>query len=204
MPVTAQFLRSQNIFFGWQRWRGARRLLQCALLGSVLLGPSLALALDAAGLVLGKGLNDALIQSDNIASTEIAGVDLRWRTDAADWFDWAEVDELHVNLQLAHWRGDHLGECEHLNTIALAALWRWQHEADWFFDASVGAARHSERRYEEVELAGRNQFSLDFAVGRQFAERWEWSLRYRHYSNGYTARPNPGLDGMVLLLSRRF
>ncbi|HEX4910028.1 MAG TPA: acyloxyacyl hydrolase [Permianibacter sp.] len=179
-------------------------MLRGTLLFGVVLCPGLASALDAAGLVLGKGLNDALIQSDNIASTEIAGVDLRWRTEAADWFDWAEVDELHINLQLAHWRGDHLGEREHLNTIALAALWRWQHENDWFFDASVGAARHSERRYEEVELAGRNQFSLDFAVGRQFAEHWEWSVRYRHYSNGYTARPNPGLDGMVLALSRRF
>ena len=204
MPVKALFRCTQCRLAGAQRGRSARRMLQGALLAGLVLCPSLASALDAAGLVLGKGLNNALIQSDNIASTEIAGVDLRWRTEAADWFDWAEVDELHINLQLAHWRGDHLGEREHLNTIALAALWRWQHEKDWFFDASVGAARHSERRYEEVELAGRNQFSLDFAVGRHFADHWEWSVRYRHYSNGYTARPNPGLDGMVLLLSRQF
>lgn len=204
MPAKALFRRNQNRLVVAKFGRRAHRLLRSTLLFGVVLCPGLASALDAAGLVLGKGLNDALIQSDNIASTEIAGVDLRWRTEAADWFDWAEVDELHINLQLAHWRGDHLGEREHLNTIALAALWRWQHENDWFFDASVGAARHSERRYEEVELAGRNQFSLDFAVGRQFAEHWEWSVRYRHYSNGYTARPNPGLDGMVLALSRRF
>ena len=204
MPAKAHAFRSEYRFSNEQYERRARRLLHRALLAGLVLCSSQASALDAAGLVLGKGLNDALIQSDNIASTEIAGVDLRWRTEAADWFDWAEVDELHINLQLAHWRGDHLGEREHLNTVALAALWRWQHENDWFFDASVGAARHSERRYEEVELAGRNQFSLDFAVGRQFAEHWEWSVRYRHYSNGYTARPNPGLDGMVLALSRRF
>ena len=204
MPAKALFRCNQNRLVAAKFGRRAHRLLKSALLFGVVLCPGLVSALDAAGLVLGKGLNDALIQSDNIASTEIAGVDLRWRTEAADWFDWAEVDELHINLQLAHWRGDHLGEREHLNTVALAALWRWQHENDWFFDASVGAARHSERRYEEVELAGRNQFSLDFAVGRQFAEHWEWSVRYRHYSNGYTARPNPGLDGMVLALSRRF
>ena len=161
-------------------------------------------AQDAVGLIVGKGMSDILIQHDNISSTEIVGVDLRWQIAGADWFAWANVDELHVNLQLAHWQGSHLGESEQMNIVALAALWRWRHEDNWFADASVGAARHSERVYEEVELAGRNQFSLDFAVGKQLTPDWELSVRYRHYSNGYTARPNPGLDGAVLSLNYVF
>ena len=174
-----------------------------ALLLAMLFSAS-ASALDAVGLVVGKGLNDQLIQSKNIASTDIVGVDLRWQTDWASTFDWAHVDALYITLQLAQWQGRHLGESEQMNLVALSALWRWQHPDNWFADAGVGATRLSKEVYEEVTLAGRNQFALDFAVGKQIAEHWELSLRYRHYSNGYTARPNPGLDGAVLLLSRRF
>lgn len=183
---------------------GRFAVLRCWALGLLMMLALPAQALDGAGLVLGKGMDDTLIQSGSIASTDIVGIDLRWRIAGEDWFDWAQVDELHVNVQLAHWQGRHLGEQEQMDLLAVAALWRWRYPAHWFADASVGATRHSERIYEEVELAGRNQFALDFAVGKQLSERWELSLRYRHYSNGYTARPNPGLDGAVLLLSHRF
>lgn len=159
---------------------------------------------EAVGLALGKGLNDVLIQSGDIASTEIIGLDWRHHVDAAAWFDWADVDAVYLNLQLAHWRGDHLSRSERMNVLALTALWRWWLPQQWFADAGVGVARHSERLYESVELAGRNQFALDFAIGQTLGPDWEWSLRYRHYSNGYTADPNPGLDGAVLLLSYRF
>ncbi len=196
----------QGMANGTQRplWRLQKRhgRLVAVLLATVL--SNAASALDAVGLVLGKGLNDQLIQSKNIASTEIVGLDLRWQTDWQQTFAWANVDELHINLQLAHWQGRHLGESEQMNLLALSALWRWQHADNWFADAGVGVTRLSKDVYEEVTLAGRNQFALDFAVGKQLAERWELSLRYRHYSNGYTARPNPGLDGAVLLLSHRF
>jgi len=161
-------------------------------------------AMDAAGVVLGKGMNDVLIQSGSIASTEIGGVDLRWPTEWADTFAWFEVDQVFVNVQLAHWRGSHGGAGDELNVMALTALWRWQQENDWFADAGVGVTRLSQDTYEDVELSGRNQFALDFAVGKRLNERWELSLRYRHYSNGYTANPNPGLDGAVLLASYLF
>lgn len=161
-------------------------------------------ALDSVGLVFGKGLNDKLIQSGNIASTEIVGLDLQWRTDWQDHFAWANVDSTRVNLQVAHWRGEHLGAPHELDLIAVSALWRWQHAEHWFGEAGVGVSRLSERVYEEVEMAGRNQFALDFAIGRELSEQWQMSLRYRHYSNGYTQRPNPGLDGVVLVLNRQF
>lgn len=175
-----------------------RRLI--AMVALSLLASEVA-ALDAAGLVFGKGLNDDLIQSGDIASTEIAGVDLRWHTDWADYFSWAEVDQTYVNVQFAHWSGAHLGRREDMDVAALTALWRWHHDDGWFADAGVGVSRLTDRVYEEVELASRNQFALDFAVGKQLAKNWELSLRYRHYSNGYTKSPNPGLDGAVLLLS---
>lgn len=174
------------------------------LLTAMLSGAAARAEEDAVGLALGKGLNDVLIQSGNIASTEIIGMDWRHAVAAAEWFDWADVDVVYLNLQLAHWRGEHQGGSERMNLLALAALWRWWLPEQWFAEASVGVARHSERIYESVELAGRNQFALDFAVGQSLDAAWEWSLRYRHYSNGYTADPNPGLDGAVLLLTRQF
>ncbi len=154
----------------------------------------------ATGVVIGKGMDDMLLQSGDIGSTDVLGVDLRWQTDWQSTFDFAAVDAVYLNGQWARWEGEHKGEPDSLDVLAVTVNWRWQ-DARWFADAGVGLAHLSDSRHEEVHLSGTEQFALDFAAGYAFGNSAELSLRYRHYSNGYTESPNPGLDVVVLLLS---
>ncbi len=155
------------------------------------------------GLVAGKGMDDMLLQSGDIGSTDVLGADLRWQTDWQTAFDFAAVDAVYLNGQWARWEGEHEGAPDTLDVIALTVNWRWQPQR-WFADAGVGFAHLSDTQHEEVNLSGANLFALDFAAGYGFENGLELSLRYRHYSNGYTDTPNPGLDVAVLLLSFGF
>jgi hypothetical protein len=157
---------------------------------------------------LGKGLNKALIQQYGIANAEVASVGVHIPIAWATAFDWAAVDQTYFKLQHAHLWGEGAEHREQLSVSEAGLVFRWQANgaSEWFYETGIGLSHLSDRRYQAIETHGQNNFALDFALGHclPWASQWELSLRYRHYSNGYTHRPNPGLDYAALVLAHRF
>ena len=156
----------------------------------------------------GKGLNKVLIQQHGIANAEAASVGVHLPVDWVAAFEWGGVDKTYIKLQYSHLWGDYHDQTPQLSISETALEFRWL--ADdyplWFAEIGVGLSHLSDRRYESIEMHGPNNFSLDFALGKRLdvAPNWELSLRYRHYSNGYTHRPNPGLDYGAVVLAYLF
>lgn len=157
---------------------------------------------------IGKGLNKILIQQYGIANAEVASVGAHIPVAWADAFDWAKVDRTYIKFQYSHLWGEGAEHSEQLSIGESALVFRWAQlsHREWFGEIGVGVSHLSERVYQATETHGQNNFALDFALGHalSWAPNWELSLRYRHYSNGYTHRPNPGLDYGALVLAYRF
>lgn len=154
---------------------------------------------------VGKGLNDQLIQSGNIASTEALELGL---AGDSDWQP-AVLDRMHSRLRLeiaaAHLRGEHRGRENTLNIGLLRPVLRWQMASNYFADLGLGYAHLSSARFEEIRMAGQHNFTLMAGAGWQTDDgRYALGLRYNHFSNGYTASPNPGLDYATLAFSYHF
>jgi len=58
----------------------------------------------------------------------------------------------------------------------------------------------TEQHWEEINFSGTTLFALSTGIGWRFGEHDQIpvDLVYNHYSNGYTSRPNPGLDFATL------
>lgn len=157
---------------------------------------------------MGKGLNKALIQQHGIANAEVASIGASMPLAWAQAFSWADVDHTFFTVHYAHLWGEYAQHHEQLSISAAALIFRWDQTSSvmGFVEAGVGVSHLSEAVFEGIETYGQNNFALDFALGDTlpWSANWEWSVRYRHYSNGYTHRPNPGLDYAVLLLAYRF
>lgn len=155
---------------------------------------------------IGKGLNQVLIQSGSIASSEAAelglAVDLPWRFSLSDTGDLG----LKMELAAACLRGDHRGQSDRLEIYALRPVLHWQPGGRGFLEVGLGVAHLSSDHYEEIRMAKKDNFSVMVGGGYQLdqAGHWQAALRYNHYSNGYTATPNPGLDYAIASLSYRF
>ncbi|WP_237065458.1 acyloxyacyl hydrolase [Microbulbifer guangxiensis] len=143
----------------------------------------------------GKGLGDALIQRDSIASAEMAGIN--FATSFAEfpltsglWQWWAQGSYSHLRL-------DHRGERQKQNVFELKPVLRWypRARAEGFFgEAGVGAAYLSDKHFGDIELTTHGNFALHFAAGYRLHSGAVASLRYSHFSNAYTNTPNPGFD----------
>ncbi len=157
---------------------------------------------------IGKGLNKVLIQQHGIANAEAASVGVHIPVDWASGFDWGGVDKTFIKLQCSYLSGEYQQRDERLSIIESALVFRWIPRSDplWFSEIGVGISHLSDSEFESISMHGQNNFSLDFALGKQleWAPNWELSVRYRHYSNGYTHRPNPGLDYGTLVMAYRF
>ncbi|MBI2381346.1 MAG: acyloxyacyl hydrolase [Gammaproteobacteria bacterium] len=155
-------------------------------------------------LALGKGLNEALIQSGSIASSE--ALELGYSLASPHVWSLSRTADLNLRLEIAAARlqGRHRGREDRLDIQTLRPVLRWQADADWYAEFGLGYARLSSDEYEEIRMAKEDNFSLIAGVGLALdaARDWRLTLRYNHYSNGYTASPNPGLDYATLNLSR--
>lgn len=83
---------------------------------------------------------------------------------------------------------------------------RWQAGERWHLDLGLGLAHLSDASHETVRMAKGDNFSVVVGLGLCLDDdrRWALAARYNHYSNGYTAHPNPGLDYASLNLSRQY
>lgn len=161
-------------------------------------------AFDSLALTVGNGMNDTLIQSGDISTAHIIGVDGFFEAEFPKAIRFLNVDQNYINVHAASAQSRKDAEAyDQLELAAVSALWRWRGETA-FADAGIGLAYLSEQRFEEVKMGSKANFVLDFALGVQWSPNLDISLRYRHYSNGYTESPNPGLDFLVLQTAFHF
>ncbi|MCQ3829627.1 acyloxyacyl hydrolase [Microbulbifer elongatus] len=142
----------------------------------------------------GKGLGSALIQQKSIAGSDMLGVN--WSYQFYDYpgnhhFQWwAQVSYSHMWI-------DYQGEDQKQQIWELKPVVRWypQREAQGLFgEFGIGAAYLTERSFGAIDLSTNLNFSLHFAGGYTLDNGHTVSLRYSHFSNGYTNSPNPGFD----------
>jgi hypothetical protein len=181
--------------------------------GLITLSVAWALTLNAEDRIAvmgGWGMDDSLIQSKDIASASAIG--LGWQIDLqAEWHHpWFGYGQFLMVSEWHRLKGDHLGEQYDLNLYAVKPTLRFYAEPNFgnrfFYEAALGVAYLDQRAFESIRLPTHLNFAIHFAAGWHWdeARRWDVSLRYNHYSNGYLSHPNPGLDFASLVLSYQF
>lgn len=77
-------------------------------------------------------------------------------------------------------------------------VWEYIWPTDFFFDFGIGLAVHDGEKetleYARKELGSTVLLRFVAELGHTFAGRHRLSLMFDHVSNGYTAKPNEGLD----------
>jgi hypothetical protein len=85
---------------------------------------------------------------------------------------------------------------QHQNILEIKPILRWYPNSEargLFGEAGIGAAYLSNQSFGAIDLTTKWNFALHFAAGYRFSNS-AFSLRYSHFSNGYTNTPNPGFD----------
>ncbi|MCK7597114.1 acyloxyacyl hydrolase [Microbulbifer sp. CAU 1566] len=142
----------------------------------------------------GKGLNNALIQQKSIASAEMVGANWSYQ-----FYDYPSNHHLQWWAQVSYsymWE-EHEGQDQKQQIWELKPVVRWypRIEAQGIFgEVGIGAAYLTERSFGAIDLSTNLNFSLHFAAGYTLQSGNTVSLRYSHFSNGYTNTPNPGFD----------
>ena len=167
----------------------------------------------------GSGMDDTLIQSGDISGASVRGFGFR--------------QDIHSQLRLGLFDGGLFGEglfreglwfidyewhqlssrfegrSEQMTIWAvkptLQFFFQPEKKSGLFYEAALGAAYLDEKTFEEVKKAEHVNFVMQFALGWQSQNSpWHVALRYNHYSNGYLAQPNPGIDFASLVLNYTF
>ena len=153
----------------------------------------------------GTGLDDTLIQSDNISSTSAQGL-LFSSLLTEDVSLIGLTFDLHLEVATFHLNGRHENLDEVMDTYHIKPKLRWQYDSDLHFDIGLGLGYITNDVWEEIHFSGQVMFALSFATGIIFGQDNQFSLDlvYNHYSNGYTRSPNPGLDIITLNIGYNF
>lgn len=99
------------------------------------------------------------------------------------------------SLSINHWWNEH----ESITALGYSPVFRYtQHDSAWYLRFGIGAAYLSDTQIAGRILGSHFQFEDQFGVGWQQG-RHDLALVYMHYSNAGIAKPNHGID--LLLLS---
>ncbi|HFB67019.1 MAG TPA: acyloxyacyl hydrolase [Aeromonadales bacterium] len=151
---------------------------------------------------IGKGMDNTLIQSKSISSAgqyEVSwayNLDKSFSNDYGYWQWWLQAGYVHL-------KGQHNGEKNTLSIVELKPILRLYPSGEngkLFFEGGLGASKFSRKQFEQITVQIKGNFAVHFAAGYRINDLLRVSLRYSHFSNGYTHTPNPGLDTMSLNL----
>lgn len=142
----------------------------------------------------GKGLGSALIQQKSIASASMLGANYSYQ-----FYDYPSRYRIQwwAQASYSYMQNDYRGRDQTQHIWELKPVMRWYpgpEATHWFGEVGVGAAYLTERSFGPIELSTNLNFSLHFAGGYTLQNGQTLSLRYSHFSNGYTNTPNPGFD----------
>lgn len=171
-----------------------RRLFASALLCSCFTAFS-AHAEQELILSAGKGLNDALLQQNSIASAEMLGASYSKRI--AEHLKGPGLWQWWLQGSYSRMREEHEGKIQHQNIFELKPVLRWYPQPaseGLFAEAGVGGAYLTRYSFGAIDLSTKLNFALHFAAGYRLPGGSAMSLRYSHFSNAYTNTPNQGFD----------
>jgi lipid A 3-O-deacylase len=149
-------------------------------------------ALDGASLELGRG-NDA---------TDAWRIGLVWNWDKRWWQRGGWHLGAYWEVQLGEWNNGH-----NTHDLSLTPVFRYQRSAGDvrpYVEAAIGFHLLS-----DLHISTQRLFSTNFQYGDHFAfgvrtGRSDFSLRLQHVSNGGLAKPNPGINFVLLRYQRHF
>ncbi|WP_144392174.1 acyloxyacyl hydrolase [Pleionea sediminis] len=171
---------------------------------------TLANAKDNVYFAYGWGMDDTLIQSGSIASTQGMGIGFQYDLNKSFEDKILGVGHWYLSTEWHRLKGAHASENYDMTIWAIKPTLRLYHNddinSDWSYEAALGIAHLSTTEYEEIKMSSDYNFAMHFSVAYHFGKQHEWSssLRYNHYSNGYLEQPNPGLDFASLTIHYHF
>ena len=163
-----------------------------ALLVLLLCFAAPALALDGVSFELGRG-NDR---------TDVVRLGLQWNWDKR----WLDTGRWHLgaywDVQLGRWNDSH-----DLHDISLTPVFRFQRSSGELIPYVEGAIGF--HVLSDLRINRRRVFSTKFQFGDHIGAglklgRHDLSVRLQHVSNGRLARPNPGINFLLLRYQLHF
>ena len=153
----------------------------------------------------GTGLDDAFLQSGNIGSTSVNGLLFETSLDN-DLTIYDIAFDLSLEFAAYSLKGSHNNLEEEMDIYHIKPKLRWSSDSGYHLNIGLGIGSISEQHWEEISLSGTTLFALSTGIGWQFGENDQITvdLVYNHYSNGYTRRPNPGIDFLTLNVGYSF
>ncbi len=149
---------------------------------------------------LGKGMDDTLIQSKSISNAEQA--ELAWSYKLTDFeIGYPGTWEWWFQAGVAQLEGEYQDNDVNITISHIKPIIRWYPKnkaGKLFYEAGVGLAHLSEREFKKIKMPTNINFSVHLAAGWRVSDAMNLSLRYNHFSNGFTHNPNPGLDYLSL------
>jgi len=154
----------------------------------------------------GMGMDSTLIQSSSISNANqweaswSKKLDKSFNNDWGAWQWWLQAGYIHL-------QGHQNGMTEYLNIIEVKPILRWlpgQAQKGFFLEGGLGLSSLSKKQFETIRVQTKGNFTIHFGTGWKWSDQILMSLRYSHFSNGYTHTPNPGLDTLSLNLHWSF
>mgnify|MGYP000536633849 CR=1 FL=1 len=143
----------------------------------------------------GGGMGSFLIQQKSTAGAALVGANWSYQ-----FYDYPAQHRLQWWAQLSYsymWDDHRHGNNEEQQIWEVKPVLRMYpgpQAQGLFGEVGIGAAYLDERDFADIGLSTNLNFSLHFAAGYTFPGNSVASLRYSHFSNGYTNNPNPGFD----------
>lgn len=162
-------------------------------------------AIDGAMVSYGQGMNDTLIQHEDISGANYLALGLFWDSGYSFENDNLGYGEVEIETYFAQ-----VQDQQTLNIVAVRPVINFWDSAEkkrpWYWQFGVGLSYFDRQQIGPVTLSSNGQFATIFGVGLALdsAQKHRLTLRYNHYSNGYLKKPNPGLDTFSLDWHIRF
>ncbi|WP_020655956.1 acyloxyacyl hydrolase [Massilia niastensis] len=114
------------------------------------------------------------------------------------------------DANLAFWRLEAYrnvpGQKKNIGVIGLTPVFRYQADdkLGWYAEAGIGVSLFSKLyKNEDKELSTAFQFADHVGVGYTTA-KWDFGLKFQHYSNGSIKSPNAGANWLIAKAAYRF
>lgn len=113
------------------------------------------------------------------------------------------------DLSAAWWRGSAYrnvpGQHQNLAVVGITPVARYQRDdkLGWYAEAGIGANLFSELyNNDDNRLSTAFQFGDHVGIGYVTPAKWDFGLKFQHYSNASIKRPNSGAN--LLIVSARY
>lgn len=126
-------------------------------------------------------------------------VGLQWKQESAEWMEKHPRWSWYWDFSIGGWHGDQ----GTVHDVGLTPVFRYakaQHGP--YLEGAIGFHILSDSHINsDLDFSTRFQFGSHLGAGYHHG-RYDWQVRLQHLSNGGMRNPNPGINFMVLRLTR--